>query len=127
MASDDQELDDLLDNALSDFDKKLPANLQPSASAAASDVSIQKVNLYVDDVDYDDRPTTSSARSSAAASTQQSKPPTMPNLGPGLSSLLFNSATSQAPGGAPQTNIDDDMKMFEQVRLDDMIKTLNSF
>ncbi len=57
----DQELDDLLDSALDDFGKKLTITdeISPTKEAipAKSNVTIEKMNLYVDDdLDYDDRP-----------------------------------------------------------------------
>ena len=73
----DKELDELLDSALDDFDKKIelpkPA---PNETSAGSKVTIERTNLYVDDVDDEDRPprpkpaTTSAAAASAADQNQ---------------------------------------------------------
>lgn len=52
----DKELDDLLDSALSDFDKKPTIMPQAASAQATGSVTIEKTNLYVDDIDYDDRP-----------------------------------------------------------------------
>lgn len=61
----DQELDDLLDSALGDFEKKLTISeeLTPTkeTTTAKNNVTVEKMNLYVDDdLDYDDRPKVSS-------------------------------------------------------------------
>lgn len=77
----DKELDDLLDSALGDFDKKLTINegKTSGSDATTSNVSIERMNLYVDDeLDYDDRPT-------PKVSVNPSKPPpSNPNLDPNL-------------------------------------------
>lgn len=69
----DQELDDLLDSALGDFEKKLTITeeLKPTttqtATAAKNNVTVEKMNLYVDDdLDYDDRPKVSAPPAPAA-------------------------------------------------------------
>ncbi len=49
----DKELDDLLDSALGDFDKKLTIE----ETVSKSSVSIERTDLYVDEeLDYEDRP-----------------------------------------------------------------------
>lgn len=54
----DKELDDLLDSVLNDFDAS-PAP-EPATAATTfskrSEISIEKTDLYVDDIDYEDRP-----------------------------------------------------------------------
>ena len=60
----DDNLDELLDSALSDFEAR-PAPPLPN-------VTIEKTNLYVDDVDYDDRPATTSKSTAPAASSSSS-------------------------------------------------------
>jgi hypothetical protein len=59
----DKELDDLLDSALNDFDHKLVINetspIQTDRDGKLkenNEIKIEKLNLYVDDVDYEDRP-----------------------------------------------------------------------
>jgi hypothetical protein len=117
----DKELDDLLDSALDDFEKKVVINddtTTPKTSQSTTtvnitetattkgDVTIEKMNLYVDDIDYDDRP----ARTS--------------------SSKLFCSATSTTtnPNPAKTTNagefslMDDNMKLFEEIFNDEKSK-----
>lgn len=101
----DKDLDDLLDSALDDFDKKLTvqsSNEQPCPSATSSaltesKVTIEKTELYVDDVDYDDRPSTSMSK---LTSTNLNK------------SAQKGSSKSTAPG----FNLtDDDMKLFDEI------------
>lgn len=70
---DDKELDDLLESALDDFGKeiKIEASTLPSGQDRGK-VTIEKTQLYVDDVDYDDRPTSSSKASVGGSSSKQS-------------------------------------------------------
>ena len=70
---DDKELDDLLESALDDFGKeiKIEASTLPNGQDRGK-VTIEKTQLYVDDVDYDDRPTSSSKASTGGSSSKQS-------------------------------------------------------
>ncbi len=53
----DKDLDDLLDSALGDFAKKAePIKTNDQNNKKSQNVTIEKTNLYVDDIDYDDRP-----------------------------------------------------------------------
>jgi hypothetical protein len=90
---DDKELDDLLDSALEDFDKKPPIVVPtvPPTQSSKTSITIEKTNLYVDDIDYDDRP----------APTSLFRPQT--------------STSSSSSAAARQANLDEDMKMFEQI------------
>lgn len=62
----DKELDDLLDSALDDFDKKL--TIDPAQNHS---ITIEKTNLYVDDIDYDDRPAPKSIFTHAPQTSSQ--------------------------------------------------------
>ena len=116
----DKDLDDLLESALSDFDKNKTGEscssifLSSNATTAtktvsvnndnnslSSRVSIEKMNLYVDDdLDYEDRPP-----ASALLRPRPAAPPA-------------TSTTSSTPSQeASANNIDDDLKMFEEVYL----------
>ena len=110
----DKDLDDLLDSALDDFDKKVPisANSTLTATQEKSNVTIEKTNLYVDDIDYDDRP----ARSASNLPSNF------------LTSKVYNSNTSKSnqtnkstkdPFQIPAT---DDMKLFEEIFNDEQTK-----
>ncbi len=112
----DRELEDLLDSTLNDFETKpAPVRIEKTddkkedtqAAAASSKVTIERTNLYVDDIDYDDRPVRK----------------TMPDLKPGLKSTL-NSFSSTKQGGAGTSLLDtsstasnsqDEMKLFDEI------------
>ena len=72
----DKELDDLLDSALDDFDKEVEIEKKEEPRRAQEQenqpgkVTIEKTQLYVDDIDYDDRPTSSSRLASSKATAQ---------------------------------------------------------
>ena len=103
----DQELDDLLDSALDDFEVK-PVVKNPAASTSTK-VTIEKTNLYVDDIDYEDRPPRNTASMFA-----------------GASKLLNKSSPADAQsklGGSEEFNFtDDNMKMFEEIFNDEKTK-----
>lgn len=70
---DDKELDDLLESALDDFGKEIKIESsttttinarQEETTTSRGKVTIEKTQLYVDDVDYDDRPTSNKMLSS---------------------------------------------------------------
>lgn len=112
----DKELDDLLDSALEDFDKKIPLPPTPSIITTTnqkSTINIEKTNLYVDDIDYDDRPapTSLSNNKKGLATNSASSGPQIPNF----SSLLFNPSGDKNKGSSSKNNIEDDMKMFEDI------------
>lgn len=75
----DKELDDLLDSALDDFDKEVEIEKKeeprraPEQENQPGKVTIEKTQLYVDDIDYDDRPKSSSRLASSKAATAQGK------------------------------------------------------
>lgn len=72
----DKELDDLLDSALDDFDKEVEIEKKEEPRGAQEQenqpgkVTIEKTQLYVDDIDYDDRPKSSSRMASSKATSQ---------------------------------------------------------
>jgi peroxin-19 len=115
----DKDLDDLLDSALDDFANK-PTPLTNAATSppqpqliASSNITIEKTNLYVDDIDYEDRPVT---QTSKVSSTTQAK------------------ATSHGPSSATSSNAfdfklsDDEMKMFDEIFNDSKTKeTMQQF
>jgi hypothetical protein len=112
----DKDLDDLLDSALDDFDKKTPiVNSSLTATQEkinTGNVTIEKTNLYVDDIDYDDRP--------ARAATNLSS-----NF---LTSKVFNS-TNRSNSNQPNSSqkdafsmSSDDMKLFEEIFSDEQTK-----
>jgi hypothetical protein len=118
----DGDLDDLLDSALSDFDKKpsIYETKTTSVSQAATSskqstletgkVSIEMTNLYVDDdLDYEDRPKVPLPKPTSTKKASGSQPAV-----PDFSSLLFG-ANATGLGASSNPNIDDDMKMFEEV------------
>ena len=98
----DKELEDLLNSALDDFDQKLVLTEDPTKTktntTTASSITIERTNLYVDDIDYEDRPIRTSKPASAGA--QSSKPD--PNLGFNLN--------------------DDNLKLFEDIFNDEKSK-----
>jgi hypothetical protein len=121
----DGDLDDLLDSALSDFDKNPSLSqvintnvpLSPATSSKTSSeagkVSIQMTNLYVDDdLDYEDRPKVQLPKASDA-STKKTSAQQQPV--PDLSSLLFGGGTGNASTSSGNPNVDENMKMFEEV------------
>lgn len=79
----DKDLDDLLDSALDDFGKDIEIekkevkseirSTSDYSSQAAGKVTIEKTELYVDDIDYDDRPRSSGAGASSASSATANK------------------------------------------------------
>lgn len=74
---DDKELDDLLESALDDFGKevKIEANLPRQDDLnRGGKVTIEKTQLYVDDIDYEDRPSSSSKTPASAAACSMGKP-----------------------------------------------------
>jgi hypothetical protein len=100
----DKELDDLLDSALDDFDKKLTienekelnARIIP-VSSGASNITIEKTELYVDDIDYDDRP-----RGSAGSKAQ--------------SNVTAAANAADAGSTMPGFNLsEDEMKLFDEI------------
>jgi hypothetical protein len=123
----DKELDDLLDSALDDFDKKVQINDEsttPKSSQSSTtvnitetvttkgNVTIEKMNLYVDDIDYDDRParSTSSKLFANATASSASKPAA--------------AASSSKPANAGEFNLmDDNMKLFEEIFNDEKTKS----
>ena len=106
----DKELDDLLDSALNDFDEKLivKEDVTPLKTVSNKDnnVTIEHTNLYVDDVDYDDRPsrsfTTNPFKSTVTASASSS------------------ACAASAPSG-PKVN-DENMKLFDDIFNDEKTK-----
>jgi len=75
-----KELDDLLDSALDDFDKKITIkDEEPNVKKLSSNVTIEHTNLYVDDIDYDDRPPVTV--SSAMPKKSELKTDANPNMG----------------------------------------------
>ena len=122
----DKELDDLLDSALDDFDKKVQINDEsttPKTSQSSTtvnitetvttkgNVTIEKMNLYVDDIDYDDRParSTSSKLFANATASSTSKPA---------------AASSSKPANTGEFNLmDDNMKLFEEIFNDEKTKS----
>lgn len=96
----DKELDDLLDSALDDFGKEIKvtksAASEPKPEGEQGKVTIEKTELYVDDVDYDDRP-----RFTSIASTI-------------MTSRLLGAA--QATGAAKKEDeLDEQMKLFDEI------------
>lgn len=79
----DKELDDLLDSALGEFDQKLTIKDEnPTKNASKSDVSVERMNVYVDDdLDYEDRP---APKATSAASNATSNTAFDPNFGSNL-------------------------------------------
>ncbi len=123
----DKELDDLLDSVLDDFDKKEPlvTPKEPSLSEEnrqkqkatnnTNNVTIEKTNLYVDDIDYEDRPSATSSKlpSSFLTSKLLSQPASSSNPGPSSSDKKTEEFV----------NIDtDEMKLFEQIFSDEKTK-----
>jgi hypothetical protein len=112
----DKDLDDLLDSALDDFDKKIPTVNSTITSTqekiSNSSVTIEKTNLYVDDIDYDDRPPRSANNLSS-------------NF---LTSKVFNSTNTSKSNQATSSTKDpflmasDDMKLFEEIFNDEQTK-----
>ncbi len=104
----DQELDDLLDSALNDFEAKketLTVIADESVTANNSKVTIERTNLYVDDVDDEDRPVRK----------------TMPDLT--KSTLNKNAAsTSASASAATKPILNDDMKLFDEIFNDEKSK-----
>jgi hypothetical protein len=102
----DQELDDLLDSALNDFEaKKETVIADESVTANKSKVTIERTNLYVDDVDDEDRPVRK----------------TMPDL----TKSTFNKNTTSTSASASATtnpNLNDDMKIFDEIFNDEKSK-----
>jgi len=118
----DKELDDLLDSALDDFaNKATPLSTPTVSNVATSSITIEKTNLYVDDIDYEDRPpaqTTSKATSTTT--TTQAKAATTSH---GSSSSTANSNAFDAF----KLN-DDEMKMFDEIFNDSKTKeTMKQF
>ena len=98
----DDELDDLLNSALDDFDQKLVLTETPAKTSTnittESTITIERTNLYVDDIDYEDRPVRASKPASVGAQSTKSDP----NLG-----FNFN---------------DDNLKLFEDIFNDEKSK-----
>ena len=95
----DKELDDLLDSALNDFETK---NETVEVTTAAK-VTIERTNLYVDDIDYEDRP------------VRQTMPDTKPTIKSSLNA--FNPTAAM-----PSSNKLDDLKLFDEIFNDEKSK-----
>ena len=123
----DKDLDDLLDSALGDFDKKTEP--VKSSTQSSQNFTIEKTNLYVDDIDYEDRPSRTPANkfvggiSSSSSSSNTSK---LLNVATGTDKT--NTNTGRASNKIGNNEGDDfsfsheNMKMFEQIFNDEKAK-----
>lgn len=73
----DKELDDLLDSALDDFDKKVTIKDEEplNVKQLSNNVTIEHTNLYVDDIDYDDRPSNTASSATPKSTLKTSNDP----------------------------------------------------
>jgi peroxin-19 len=109
----DKELDDLLDSALDDFGNKatpLTAGSNAATSlASSSNITVEKTNLYVDDIDYDDRPSPQTSKASSTTTQPKTAPP--------------QGHTSSANSNTFDFKLsDDEMKMFDEIFNDSKTK-----
>jgi peroxin-19 len=108
---DDKDLDDLLDSALEDFDKKIEPSPQPlsqittTTESSKSNVTIEKANFYVDDeLDYEDRPRTTPVKNKNVLNTNTTKSDEFNQENMKMFDEIFNDEQSK-----------DSMKQFEKM------------
>jgi hypothetical protein len=125
----DKDLDDLLDSALGDFAKKAePIKINDQTNKKSQNVTIEKTNLYVDDIDYDDRPArTPATKFVGGISSSSSNVNKLLNT----ATLGANKATSNSKSSSILTEdsnesdfnfSDENMKMFDQIFNDEKAK-----
>ena len=123
----DKDLDDLLDSALGDFDKKT----EPvKSSQSTRNFTIEKTNLYVDDIDYEDRPSRTPANKFVGGiSSSSSNTSKLLNAATGTDKTNTNSGRASNKIAHQINNEGDDfsfndenMKMFEQIFNDEKAK-----
>ena len=111
----DKDLDDLLESALGDFEKvvePIKKNEECSKPQSKQSFTIEKTNLYVDDIDYDDRPARTPANKFLGG--------TSTNIS---TSKLFQSDSTTKAGDKEGFDFsDENMKMFEEIFNDEKSK-----
>jgi hypothetical protein len=120
----DKDLDDLLDSALGDFDKKT----EPAKSSQSTrNFTIEKTNLYVDDIDYEDRPSRTPANKFVGGiSSSSSKTSKLLNAATGTDKTNTTTGCASNKMGNNEGDdfsfSDENMKMFEQIFNDEKAK-----
>jgi len=116
----DKDLDDLLDSALDDFDKKTELSKPNDTNIQSTrNITIEKTNLYVDDIDYEDRPTRTPASKFVGGTSSSSNTSKLLNTD---SKSKSNSGFASNLGEDDFSFSDENMKMFEQIFNDEKTK-----